>query len=66
MSMLGALVTTTTLTSDASGSWGGGAFCEEKLFQLAWRESPGAVAAGVDANCANCGNVGEDVGRRGS
>ena len=49
LSMLGALVPTTTLTSDASGSWGCGAFWEEKWFQLAWSESPGAVAAGIAA-----------------
>ena len=33
------LVPTTTLTSDASGGWGCGAYWEYKWFQLAWDET---------------------------
>ena len=37
--LLGELVPTTTLTSDASGVWGCGAYWETKCFQLAWEET---------------------------
>ena len=44
---LGELVPTTTLTSDASGTWGCGAYWESKWFQLAWSDT-----VGVSSNIA--------------
>ena len=64
LSSLGQLVPTSTLTSDASGTWGCGAFWESKWFQLAWERDP-LWSGGqycdkrVDPNCDGGSNVRE-------